>query len=346
MSVDKSQLLVLVSGFTGLLGSQIALTALQAGYKVRGVTRSQAKGELFKQKHPELADRVSFVIVDDITAPGAFDEAVKGVDYFIHSASPLTPEDTKDNEGTVLKPAINGALEALRSAAREPNLQRVILTSSVAAAVADVNIGDRAGKVYTEKDWYPVTYDQAKNSTVPYFVYAASKSLAEKAAWDFVEEKKPGFTLTTILPSIIYGENQSGVPIDFTDPRPGGTNNAIAIALDPTRDVTQIAAPSGFVDVRDTAAAHLLAAEHPDAPGERFIVVQKRYLPVEYIKFFAKEFPGRELAKVPEGYVLPPVFSWTFDGTKVQKVLGLKLHEPEETLRDTANWLISIKPKI
>jgi len=202
------------------------------------------------------------------------------------------------------------------------------------------------GKVYTDKDWFPVTYDQAKNSTVPYFVYSASKSLAEKAAWDFVEEKKPGFTLTTILPSIIYGENQSGIPIDFTTARPTGTNNAIAVALNPAREVSHISAPSGFVDVRDVAAAHILAAEHPAAPGERFIVIQKPYTSVDYIKFFAKEFPDRKLAKIPDGYVLPSAFRYFFDGTKVQKVLGLKLHEPEDTLRDTANWLTSITPKI
>jgi nucleoside-diphosphate-sugar epimerase len=114
MSVPKSQIVVLVTGITGFVGAQVALTFLQAGYQVRGVVRDQLKADLFKAKHSVFADRLSvrpirrdchittslmfklqFVFVKDITRPGAFDEAVKGVDYFVHTASPLTRKATE-----------------------------------------------------------------------------------------------------------------------------------------------------------------------------------------------------------------------------------------------------------
>lgn len=97
-----------------------------------------------------------------------------------------------------------------------------------------------------------------------------------------------------------------------------------------------------FVDVRDVAEAHRLAFELPQGAGQRFILSQIPYSPLEYLEFFAKEFPDRPLAKIPEGYATP--LSHIFDGTKVQETLGLRLRDPEETLREAAKWVLSVLP--
>lgn len=130
-----------------------------------------------------------------MTAPHAFDEAVKGVTGVIHTASPFVL-NPKDNENELLKPAINGTTGVLASAAAHagPQLTRVVITSSF-ASILDLSKGYRPGYTYTENDFNPATYKEAAQSDNGGFSYCASKSLAERAAWDWVAEHKPHFTL-------------------------------------------------------------------------------------------------------------------------------------------------------
>jgi nucleoside-diphosphate-sugar epimerase len=126
-------------GASGFLGAQILKTLLDQGLFVRVAVRSEAKTSYIRSRFHDHDGKFEFVIVKDITTPGAFDEAVKGVDGIIHTASPV-------NEVDFVGPAVNGTLEVLKSAAKVDQIKRVVITSSIVAVW-----GSKQGKiVYTE----------------------------------------------------------------------------------------------------------------------------------------------------------------------------------------------------
>ena len=208
--------LILLSGASGFVAAHVLYSLLQRGYSVRGTVRSQNSAEKVLKTHSHLlggnADRMTFAIVKDIAEPGSFDEAVKGVDGVIHTASPYVLQ-VEDNERDLLIPAIRGTTEILKAVQKNaPQVKRVVITSSF-AAVNDPQQGTRPGYVYSEKDWNPVTYDQAKSGPGP-LAYTASKKFAEKVGWDFVKENKPNFDVSTICPAMIYGPLDHDASLD------------------------------------------------------------------------------------------------------------------------------------
>ena len=204
---DKAAHLILLTGASGFVAAHILHSLLHHGYDVRGTVRSEAAADRVRKTHGHLIEgkqsRLTFAIVPDVASPGAFNDAVKDVDGVIHTASPFAVE-VADNERDLLLPAIRGTTEIIQAVqSYAPQVKRVVITSSF-ASIIDTSLGDRPGYTYSEKDWNPITYDQAKvadGSTA----YCASKAFAERAAWDFVEEKKPNFSLATICPPMIYG---------------------------------------------------------------------------------------------------------------------------------------------
>lgn len=163
------------------------------------------KAEAWDKAHADTIKlgSLEWAIVNDVGAPGAFDDAVKGVTVVVHTASPFSSE-MKDPEEDLLKPAVRGTTNMLEAAATCDSVKHMVLTSSFAACF-DYSKLPAVGETYTHESWNPATYDQAKRSDDVYFVYCASKALAEKAAWDFVEREKPRFTLTTVCPPMIIG---------------------------------------------------------------------------------------------------------------------------------------------
>lgn len=148
----------------------------------------------------EYVPKLEFSVVQDIVKPSAFSEAVRGVDGVVHTASPFKI-GVEDNERDLIRPVLEGTRNILDSIEKNaPTVKRVVLASSF-AAMLDSSKGNRPGYVYNEKDWSPTTYEDASREDTPGIVsYLAAKSLAEKAAWDFVRDRKPHFDLVTILP--------------------------------------------------------------------------------------------------------------------------------------------------
>jgi nucleoside-diphosphate-sugar epimerase len=127
----------------------------------------------------------------------------------IHLASPFVLNAT-DYEKDLFDPAVNGTVGILKAVKKNaPQVKRIVITSSF-ASVLDPNKGTRPGYTYTEADWNPITREEAKRAdgTVAYLV---SKTLAEKAAFDFVESEKPNFSISTLLPPMVYGPLLHGV---------------------------------------------------------------------------------------------------------------------------------------
>src|ERR1700742_4730437 len=168
---------VLVTGGSGFIGTYCILQALEAGHTVRTTVRNLSREAevrtTLKAGGAEPGERLSFFAADlEKDAGGA--EAVNGCDYVLHVASPFPPADPK-HEDELIVPARDGALRVLR-AAREAGVKRVVMTSSFAA----VGYGKKPqGRPFNETDWTDL-------KTPGLSAYVKSKTIAERAAWDFI----------------------------------------------------------------------------------------------------------------------------------------------------------------
>ena len=159
---------ILVTGATGFIGAHcIDILLRDTEYNVRLAVRSQSKVDALLAHRKAYTGRMSYCIVKDVAAEGAFDEAVKGVYGILHLASPFT-YDVANTEEELLKPAINGTLSVLKSALKEASIRRVVITSSV-AAVINFSLGAAPGIAYGPADWNPVQYADGIHAPAVYF---------------------------------------------------------------------------------------------------------------------------------------------------------------------------------
>jgi nucleoside-diphosphate-sugar epimerase len=247
--------LVLVTGGSGFVGSHAIVQLLNAGYRVRTTVRKLSRASevraLLTAAGASGADSIEFVAVD-LTSDAGWAEAMDGCTYVLHVASPFPVQQPKD-EDELIVPARDGALRALRFA-RDAGVKRVVLTSSFAA----VGYSPKpAGGDYTEADWT----DPTQPGITP---YVKSKTISERAAWDFVAREGNGLELAVVNPVGIFG------PAFGTD---------LSSSLELMRMMLTGGVPvippisTSIVDVRDVASLHLLAMTHPAAAGERFLAV-------------------------------------------------------------------------
>lgn len=210
--------LVLVTGATGFLGNLILIEALKKRYRVRIAARTEVKARrvlespLVKALHP-TEEQLSWVIVPDMAAPGAYDQAVKGVNYIIHAASPIpsfggpNPPAKEQFESYFIQPAMSGDRGMLESAAKEPSVKRIVVTSSTVAITPFeyyMGQGDY-GRILKASD--RIAFDTGPWE-FEFQAYSAGKAAALNAAEDFVREKQPHFDLIPIIPSWIFGRDE------------------------------------------------------------------------------------------------------------------------------------------
>ena len=245
---------VLVTGGSGFVGSRCILQLLQQGYEVRTTVRSLDREKdvraMLKEGGIEPANRLSFVAAD-LNLDTNWAEAARGCDFVLHVASPFPPASPK-SEDEVIVPARDGALRVLR-AARDEGVKRVVLTSSFAA----IGYGHAPQTApFDETSWTELSADLS--------AYVKSKTLAERAAWDFVGKEGRGLELSVINPVGIFG------PVLGAD---------YSTSIHIIRRLMEGAIPGcprlyfGMVDVRDVADLHLRAMTNPAAKGERFLAV-------------------------------------------------------------------------
>jgi nucleoside-diphosphate-sugar epimerase len=235
---------------------------------------------------------------------------------------------------------VKGTLNLLNSAQKYgKHVKHIVVTSSVASVL---NLGKPEGSVYTEADWNDQaveTIRQQLKSGQPFdgsLAYRASKNQAERALWKFKEENKPSFTLTTILPSFVFG---AILP-------PPKTNQAVNAASTPKfilkfytgefQDPTFSLGSSSFVSVVDVGLAHVLALQNAKkADGQRYIISQGAYSNQQTVDILRREYPERQniIAKgEPGNYKFPSV---KVDGNKITRDLGLKYTDFETVLLQT-----------
>jgi nucleoside-diphosphate-sugar epimerase len=273
--------LVLVTGGSGFIGSHCILQLLAAGHPLRTTVRSlKREGDvraMLKQGGAEPGDRLSFVAAD-LENDAAWPKAVAGCTYVLHVASPLPPSAPK-HEDELIVPAREGTLRVLR-AARDAGVKRVVLTSSFVA----IGYGHKPQtKPFTESDW---TDPNVKGLSA----YGKSKTLAERAAWNFMSSEGGGLELSVVNPVAVFG------------PLLGPDYSASILLVQRLMDGALPGCPQlyfGAVDVRDVAGLHLSAMTDPAARGERFLAVAGDFMSFLEIARVLKSRMGAAAKRVP-----------------------------------------------
>ncbi|CAE6433013.1 unnamed protein product [Rhizoctonia solani] len=333
MTAIKTPATVLVTGASGFIAVWVVKTFLEAGYSVRGTVRSTSKGDYLVDLFKSYGDKFQYVIVEDIAKDGAFDEAVKGVDAVAHTASPFHFQ--ADDPQTLIEPAVKGTIGILESVHKyAPTVQRIVITSSV-AAIMDGSKPN--GTVFTESDWNSFSLREVETkgkAAAGGDKYRASKTLAEQAAWKFLEDKQPRFDIATINPPMVFG------PILHQVSDPESLNTSVAMLYkilhtkesDLTKEVL-LTANQNFVDVRDVALAHVRALEIPEAGGQRFITAGGTFCWQDTLDVLQppnpRGVPGQGKGLIHNRH----------DASKATKTLGINFKGLEETIRDTEEGL-------
>lgn len=346
MSEANHDKTVLVTGATGYIGGHVVREFLEQGYFVRGTVRSLANEKKYAHLL-ELSESVTprggaprlQLVEADLESDDNWDEIVEGCTYVEHVASPF-PAIAPADENDLIRPAVEGTLRVLRAAVRSTTVTRVVVTSSVAAVA--YGHGDTGGRTLTEEDWSVPDKCEA---------YQKSKTLAERAAWDFIAKQPAGrgLELAVINPGFVAGP-LSGPEI--------GTSGEVVGRL--MRRELPACPEIGFatVDVRDVALAHRLASEVPEAAGHRFIAAGDHVWMQDIGRMLAEEF-GPKGYRPPTGK-LPYALLWLvarFDKSvrlilqyvgkkeivshdKATRILGWKPRPVRTTMVDMANSMI------
>lgn len=328
-----------VTGVTGYVAGPIVQRLLAAGHTVHGTVRNK-NSALVKRllELPGATDRLR-IFEADLLQEGSFDEAFKGVTYVLHTASPFIMQVPKGKEKEMLlDPAVKGTENVLDACSRSSSVRRVVITSSVAAVHGDAwEKGE--GHVFTADDWN----SSSSETFQPYFY---SKKLAEKAAWAKAQEQggeEGAWSMVTVNPGLVMGP-----PVgDRVDSQSISIIHQMATGKMPAA----IDVGMGICDVRDVAAAHILAALTPKAEG-RYIVVTdsikfldiartiKATHPNEGLKLPSFVMPNwllkllGPLLGVPRDMVMSRGKSARFDSSRAPKDLGITYTPLAETLGD------------
>lgn len=333
---------VCVTGASGFIASHVIRELLTRGYSVRATVRQPAT----EHNYPYLTaltgakERLELVQAE-LLNEGAYDAVIADCEYVIHMASPYIL-DADNLQHDIVDPAIKGTLNVLNACHRSGTVKKLVLTSS-SAALFDEPVSEH---VYSEKDWN-IKSSLSRN---PYYY---SKTMAERAAWDFIADKKPAFSLVVINPGVVIGP--SIVPSLNT------SNKIFSDVLSGTYPFIMNMS-WGFVDVRDIAYAHVTAMEKENAAG-RYVCVAETLNMEQAVKLLRDN--GYAHYKLPRiklsgtlGNTLVKMLvcmqakgirtfirlhvgrTVTYDTTKVRQELGLSFLPVKDSILETTKDLI------
>jgi nucleoside-diphosphate-sugar epimerase len=273
---------ILVTGGSGFIGSHSILQLLAAGHRVRTTVRSlKREGDvraMLKEGGADPGDRLSFIAAD-LENDAGWKEAVAGCEYVLHVASPF-PQTLPKHEDELIVPAREGALRVLR-VSRDAKVKRVVLTSSFAA----IGYGHQPQQAapFDETSWTDPNGDDVQP-------YVKSKTLSERAAWDFIAKEGGGLELSVVNPVGVFG------------PVLGPDYSTSILLVQRMMDGALPGCPQlyfGAVDVRDVADLHIRAMTNPAAKGERFLAVAGDFMSIVDIARVLKSRMGLAAKRVP-----------------------------------------------
>jgi len=334
---------VLVTGASGFVAQHVILQLLAKGYTVRGTLRSMKRADEVRKVLSAFDPRAQDIdfVEADLSSDAGWAEAVKDCTYVQHVASPIPAVLPKD-EMVLIRPARDGALRVLK-AAKAAGVKRVVMTSSMAAIA--YGHGDKRAEVSDETMWS--NPDGPDNTP-----YTKSKTIAERAAWDYVNGEGKGLELAVINPTGIMGPALSA-----------DVSTSLEIPIRLMNGKTPGVPRLGFslVDVRDVAECQVKAMEIPEAAGERFLATEGFLWFADAAEVLRKKFPAYD-AKIPKRKipdfvlklmaVFQPIYKQTVtelgrtrkaSNAKASRVLGVKFRTAEEALIASAESLIQLK---
>jgi nucleoside-diphosphate-sugar epimerase len=272
---------ILVTGGSGFIGSHCILQLLSAGHQVRTTVRSLKREAdvraMLKEGGADPGNRLSFFAAD-LENDAGWPQAVAGCEYVLHVASPF-PASVPKHEDELIVPAREGALRVLR-ASRDAGVKRVVLTSSFAA----IGYGQKPQTApFNETNWTDPNSDDA-------LPYVKSKTIAERAAWDFIASEGGSLELSVVNPVGVFG------------PVLGPDYSTSILIVQRMMDGAIPGCPKisfGVVDVRDVADLHIRAMTQPAAKSERFLAVAGDFMSMLDIAHVLKSRMGASAKKVP-----------------------------------------------
>lgn len=334
--------LVLITGVTGHVGFKVLVDTLERGYSVRAAIRDSSKEDIILKSKSIKAinpgSRLSFVVVKDIIADGAYDEAVKGVKYVIHIASPLANSSisSEEQEEKVIKPAVKGTMAMLNSAQKTTGIKRIVITSSVVAIIPTMSLLGGSKETFDESstaDPLPAPYAH------PFIAYSSSKIIAYKESLKFVAEEKPEFDIVNLMPSFIIGRKElTAAPENITD----GTNALIMRSIlghnaDPL--------PGCTVHVDDVSRAHVLSLD-PKIPGNSSFILNSGGLTGtvwgDAIDIVAKNYPQAVASGVLPNNGVAGTTTCPIDGSKAERTFGFKYLSFEEQVKSVTDHYLEL----
>ena len=333
---------VAVTGATGFIGSEVVRVLLDRGYTVHGTVRDpENEAKVAPLLELEGASDRLHLFKADLLGSEGFAEAFEGCDVIMHVASPYVV-DVEDPQRDLVDPALIGTRNVL-VAANTAGVDRMVLTSS-AAAITD----EPEDRLYTEADWN-------NESSLTRNPYHYSKMVAERAAWDFVEEESPSFDLVVINPTGVIGPSiGSGLSTTsrvIADLLNGGVYPAVVDMTFP------------YVDIRDVAEAHVRAAQNQDASGRyicsnELVSMQRTVDVLRQNGFGDYKLPkmnltsgfGSAIVRQLARFQQPGSRSFietnlgrslTLDTSKIQDELGMEFRDMDTSIVETAHNLIA-----
>lgn len=328
---------VLVTGGTGYIGGEVIDQLLARGYSVNTTVRNKEKSEVrLRDRWPNAGERLK-VFQADLMSDDGWAQANADCDAVAHVASPF-PLGVPKNKDELVVPAREGTLRALRFA-KAAGATRFIQTSSAAAIAYG----------HPEKDYFDYTDWTNLDANVP--PYIESKTVAERAARDWVAENAPEMVFCSVNPVAVFG------PVD---------NDDLSTSIEMVKQIIDGSIPLlpnmgiSVCDVRDVAKAHVLAIEAPAdiVRNERFPTATKFMWISEMAQALRRRAPehAKKVAtrKMPDWLVklLAPIVPTLkqvrselgnvrdVSGAHTEEVLGFNFIEPEQSLEDTARSLV------
>ena len=354
---------IIVTGANGFIASHTIAALLRAGHRVIGTVRTQEKVNTVETTYLTLGlsgtagvakDDYLFTtaIIPDITSADAYTELFQRTQPWaiVHLASPFA-YTVKDFEADLMEPAVLGTTAVLTAAAATSSVKRVVHTNSF-ACMYNAALGPRAGYTYTAQDWCPLAYADGVTAPNAAVAYRASKAVAEKTAWAFMQQNQSpqlAFDLVSLCPAMVFGpflNTEHSLPRTISalntsnklvwEVLSAGKENA----MPPTKGPV-------WIDVRDVADAHVQAVLRPEMGGRRFLLAKGVYCTQEIADVAREALAEKYSNRIPIGEqgVREKHNHFAVDASEEEQLLGKagRWRDLKETLTELGPQLYQIE---